>query len=137
MIGQLLTIWIPDLSCFRIPTVFVALKHRNYSMLNHLKTRPFEIWPSKNLEFKCFRISNGLISDPHCSLVIKCSNTLRKRNHSTIRPDAFTIHIQHNFRSSLYCDYFNYFVLLIILWERSEYESSKFNWKKKSTYPHI
>ena len=33
----------------------------------HLKTRPFEIRPSKSLDFKCFEISNGQISDPHCT----------------------------------------------------------------------
>ena len=33
---------------------------------DHLKTGPFEIWPSKSLDFKCFRILNGRISDSHC-----------------------------------------------------------------------
>ena len=35
------------------------------------KTQPFEnwtieIWPLKSPDFKCFRIWNGSISDPHC-----------------------------------------------------------------------
>ena len=31
----------------------------------HLKTRPFEIQPSKSPDFKCFQFSNGRISDTH------------------------------------------------------------------------
>ena len=36
------------------------------------KPQPFEkgsleIWPLKSLNFKCFRTSNGRISDPHCT----------------------------------------------------------------------
>ena len=30
------------------------------------KTRPFEIWPLKSPDFKCFWIFNGQISDPQC-----------------------------------------------------------------------
>ena len=30
------------------------------------KAQPFEIQPSKSPDFKCFLISNGQISDPHC-----------------------------------------------------------------------
>ena len=33
---------------------------------NHLKTQPFEIRSSKSLDFICFPILNGWISDPHC-----------------------------------------------------------------------
>ena len=32
-----------------------------------MKTGPFEIRPAKSLNFKCFQILNGWISDPHCS----------------------------------------------------------------------
>ena len=31
------------------------------------EARPIEIWPSKSQDFKCFRILNGHISDPHCT----------------------------------------------------------------------
>ena len=31
-----------------------------------LKIRPFQIWPAKSPDFKCFQVSNGWISDSHC-----------------------------------------------------------------------
>ena len=34
---------------------------------DHLKTGPFLIRPSKSQDFKCFWISYGQISDPHCN----------------------------------------------------------------------
>ena len=49
------------LLCLR-PTVLIA------------KARPFEIWPSKSLDFKCSWISNGRISGPHWRTKTKLSN---------------------------------------------------------------
>ena len=55
------------------------------------KARPFEnqtifeIWPSKSLDFKCFWISNGRISDPHCM----CLNTELFRPKKLLKSWAF------------------------------------------------
>ena len=38
------------------------------SSLDHSNTEPIEIRPSKYLDFEGFRILNGRISDPHCSV---------------------------------------------------------------------
>ena len=38
------------------------------------KAQPLEIWPLKSLDFKCFQISNGGISDSHCDIQIPTYN---------------------------------------------------------------
>ena len=61
MVWILNGIWNPEAQTFEIRT------NGRHFVKNHLKTGPFEIRPSKSPDFKCFRISNGRISDPHCS----------------------------------------------------------------------
>ena len=38
------------------------------------ENRPFEIQPSKSQDFLCFWISNGRISDPHCTVGARIPN---------------------------------------------------------------
>ena len=46
-------------------SVFECLRLQPQLKPNHLKTKPFEIWPWKSLDFKCFHIS-----DPQCNIVV-------------------------------------------------------------------
>ena len=48
------------------------------------KAQPFAIQPSKSPDFKCFRISNGWISDPHCNCNILLADWFARNNVYTI-----------------------------------------------------
>ena len=53
------------------------------------KARPFKIRPLKSLIFKCFRISNGQISDPHCLHVFPLITNLIRIRTPTSLPLTF------------------------------------------------
>ena len=60
-------IWNPEAQPFEIRT------NGRHFVKNHLKTGPFEIRPSKSPDFKCFRILNGQVSDPHYIRISLCT----------------------------------------------------------------